>query len=47
MIAGYRAELDREKLGLGLTVFVELKVDRPLRAQRAAAITDRSAPRPR
>jgi Lrp/AsnC family leucine-responsive transcriptional regulator len=27
VIAGYRAELDRNKLGLGLTVFVELKVD--------------------
>jgi Lrp/AsnC family leucine-responsive transcriptional regulator len=27
VITGYRAELDRQKLGLGLTVFVELKVD--------------------
>ena len=27
VITGYRAELDRTKLGLGLTVFVELKVD--------------------
>jgi Lrp/AsnC family leucine-responsive transcriptional regulator len=27
VIAGYRAELDRAKLGLGLTVFVEVKVD--------------------
>jgi Lrp/AsnC family leucine-responsive transcriptional regulator len=27
VISGYRAELDREKLGLGLTLFVELKVD--------------------
>ena len=27
VIAGYRAVLDRPKLGLGLTVFVELKVD--------------------
>jgi Lrp/AsnC family leucine-responsive transcriptional regulator len=26
VIAGYRAELDREKLGLQLTIFVELKV---------------------
>jgi Lrp/AsnC family transcriptional regulator, leucine-responsive regulatory protein len=26
-ISGYRAVLDRAKLGLGLTVFVELKVD--------------------
>ena len=28
VIAGYRAELDREQLGLGLTVFVELTVGR-------------------
>ena len=27
VISGYRAELDRLRLGLGLTVFVELKVD--------------------
>ena len=27
VIAGYRAVLDREALGLGLTVFVELKVE--------------------
>jgi len=27
VISGYRAELDRKRLGLGLTVFVELKVD--------------------
>ena len=27
VITGYRAELDRQSLGLGLTVFVELKVD--------------------
>ncbi len=27
VISGYRAELDRAKLGLGLTVFVEVKVD--------------------
>jgi Lrp/AsnC family transcriptional regulator, leucine-responsive regulatory protein len=27
LITGYRAMLDRKKLGLGLTVFVELKVD--------------------
>jgi Lrp/AsnC family leucine-responsive transcriptional regulator len=26
LIAGYRAELDRERLGLNLTVFIELKV---------------------
>jgi Lrp/AsnC family leucine-responsive transcriptional regulator len=28
VITGYRAELDRERLGLGLTVFVELSVSR-------------------
>lgn len=28
VIAGYRAELDRGRLGLGLTVFVEIKVAR-------------------
>ncbi|MEC9434936.1 MAG: Lrp/AsnC family transcriptional regulator [Pseudomonadota bacterium] len=28
LIAGYRAALDRRALGLGLTVFVEIKVDR-------------------
>lgn len=28
VIAGYRAELDRERLGLGLTVFIELSVSR-------------------
>ena len=27
IIAGYRAELDRERAGLGLTVFIMLKVD--------------------
>jgi Lrp/AsnC family transcriptional regulator, leucine-responsive regulatory protein len=27
VITGYRAELDRNKLGLGLTVFVEIQVD--------------------
>lgn len=27
VITGYRAELDRERLGLGLTIFVSLKVD--------------------
>jgi Lrp/AsnC family transcriptional regulator, leucine-responsive regulatory protein len=27
VITGYRAELDRTRLGLGLTVFLELKVD--------------------
>ncbi|HEY3871157.1 MAG TPA: Lrp/AsnC family transcriptional regulator [Actinocrinis sp.] len=28
VIAGYRADLDRERLGLGLTVFVELTVEK-------------------
>lgn len=28
IIRGYRADLDRDKVGLGLTVFVEIKVDR-------------------
>src|ERR1700759_404118 len=28
VIAGYRAELDREQLGLQLTIFVQLKVSR-------------------
>lgn len=28
VIAGYRAELDRAAVGLGLTVFVEVRVDR-------------------
>jgi Lrp/AsnC family leucine-responsive transcriptional regulator len=28
VISGYRAVLDRQKVGLGLTVFIELKVDR-------------------
>lgn len=27
VIAGYRAELDRDRLGLGLTAFISLKVD--------------------
>ena len=39
VISGYRAELDREKLGLGLTLFVELKVEG--HSERSAtAITD-------
>src|SRR3954467_9235294 len=45
VIAGYRAVLDRPRLGLGLTVFVELKVDSHSE-QTAAAISDalRAAP---
>jgi Lrp/AsnC family leucine-responsive transcriptional regulator len=36
VIAGYRAELDRAKLGLGLTLFVELKVGQHSDATAAA-----------
>lgn len=32
LIAGYRAELDRNRLGLGLTVFLSLRVDQHSRA---------------
>lgn len=32
LITGYRAELDRAKLGLGLTVFIALKVEQHSRA---------------
>lgn len=37
VIRGYRADLDRDKIGLGLTVFVEIKVDRHSR-QNADAL---------
>ncbi len=37
IIRGYRADLDRDKIGLGLTVFVEIKVDRHSR-QNADAL---------
>ena len=40
VITGYRALLDRAKLGLGLTVFVELKVDGHS-DRSAAAISER------
>ena len=40
LIAGYRAVLDRHKLGLGLTVFVELKVEGHS-DRSAAAISER------
>lgn len=43
VIAGYRAELDRERAGLGLTVFVSLKVEQHSRATSnriLAAITE-------
>jgi Lrp/AsnC family transcriptional regulator, leucine-responsive regulatory protein len=36
VISGYRADLDRIRLGLGLTVFVELKVDSHSEATAAA-----------
>jgi Lrp/AsnC family transcriptional regulator, leucine-responsive regulatory protein len=39
VITGYRAELDRGRLGLGLTLFVELKVDGHSDST-AAAISD-------
>ena len=39
LISGYRAVLDRRRVGLGLTVFVELKVDGHS-DRTAAAITD-------
>ncbi|MDG4822990.1 Lrp/AsnC family transcriptional regulator [Asanoa sp. WMMD1127] len=42
LIAGYRAELDRARLGLDLTVFIQLRVDRHSRENAArveAALT--------
>jgi len=36
LIAGYRAELDRARLGLDLTVFIELKVERHSRETAAS-----------
>jgi Lrp/AsnC family leucine-responsive transcriptional regulator len=45
VITGYRALLDRSKLGLGLTVFVELKVDGHS-DRSAAAISERLAAAP-
>jgi Lrp/AsnC family leucine-responsive transcriptional regulator len=45
VISGYRAMLDRTKLGLGLTVFVELKVDGHS-DRSAAAISERLAAAP-
>ena len=43
VITRYRAELDRTRLGLGLTVFVELKVDG--HSDRSAADEQRGAAR--
>jgi Lrp/AsnC family leucine-responsive transcriptional regulator len=45
VISGYRAELDRAKLGLGLTLFVELKVDAHSE-RNAAAIAETLAATP-
>jgi Lrp/AsnC family leucine-responsive transcriptional regulator len=45
VISGYRALLDRGKLGLGLTVFVELKVDGHS-DRSAAAISERLSAAP-
>jgi Lrp/AsnC family transcriptional regulator, leucine-responsive regulatory protein len=45
VISGYRAELDRPRLGLGLTVFVELKVDGHS-DRSAAAISERLSAAP-
>jgi Lrp/AsnC family transcriptional regulator, leucine-responsive regulatory protein len=45
VISGYRAMLDRSKLGLGLTVFVELKVDGHS-DRSAAAISERLSAAP-
>jgi Lrp/AsnC family leucine-responsive transcriptional regulator len=45
LITGYRAELDREKLGLGLTLFVELKVEGHSE-RNAAAISEALAKTP-
>lgn len=39
VIVGYRAELDRTRLGLGLTVLVDVKVDGP-RSENAAIIQE-------
>jgi Lrp/AsnC family leucine-responsive transcriptional regulator len=45
VISGYRAELDRERLGLGLTLFVELKVEGHSE-RNAAAISEALAQTP-
>ena len=45
VISGYRAELDREQLGLGLTLFVELKVEGHSE-RNAAAISEALATTP-
>jgi Lrp/AsnC family leucine-responsive transcriptional regulator len=45
VISGYRVELDRERLGLGLTLFVELKVEGHSE-RNAAAISEALAHTP-
>jgi Lrp/AsnC family leucine-responsive transcriptional regulator len=39
VIRGYRAELDRRRVGLGLTVFVEIKVSQHSRANADALVS--------
>ena len=46
VIEGYRAVLDREAVGLGLTVFVELKVEGHSDGRRRARSRRRSWPMP-
>ena len=43
LITGYRAELDRERAGLGLTVFISLKVDQHSRETSRRIETSLSA----
>jgi Lrp/AsnC family leucine-responsive transcriptional regulator len=45
VVRGYRAVLDREAVGLGLTVFVEIKVERHSR-ENAQALQDALAAMP-
>ena len=45
VVQGYRAVLDREAIGLGLTVFVEIKVERHSR-ENAQALQDALAAMP-
>src|SRR4051812_3683396 len=47
LIAGYRAELDPQRLGLGLTMFISLRVDQHSRAMSRRASRTRSPPSPR
>lgn len=43
VIAGYRAELDRERLGLGLTVFISLRVDQHSRETSRQILSELTA----